>query len=162
MKSRAPLALMEQMVMLLVFALAASLCLQAFAKSDEISLKSYKRSKAALAAQNTAEILRHSGGSLEHALTETAEALGGDYADSDSCLRIIYDEEWNVTKENGCYLLTAEGVPAPEKDLRKVQVQIFDISGMQGKAEADSLAELEEQDALFELETAWLEVKPDE
>lgn len=29
MRSRAPLALMEQMVMLLVFALAAALCLQA-------------------------------------------------------------------------------------------------------------------------------------
>lgn len=31
MRSKAPLALMEQMVMVLVFALAAALCLQAFA-----------------------------------------------------------------------------------------------------------------------------------
>ena len=40
MKSRAPLALMEQMVMLLVFALAAALCLQAFVRSDNISRQS--------------------------------------------------------------------------------------------------------------------------
>ncbi len=33
-QSEAPLALMEQMVMLLVFALAAALCLQAFVRSD--------------------------------------------------------------------------------------------------------------------------------
>ena len=31
MRSKAPLALMEQMVMVLVFALAAALCLQSFA-----------------------------------------------------------------------------------------------------------------------------------
>ena len=37
MRSKAPLLLMEQMVMLLVFALAAALCLQAFVKSDGLS-----------------------------------------------------------------------------------------------------------------------------
>ena len=36
-RSKAPLAMMEQMVMLLVFALAAALCLQAFVKSDGMS-----------------------------------------------------------------------------------------------------------------------------
>ena len=34
MRSRAPLALMEQTVMVLVFALAAALCLRAFALAD--------------------------------------------------------------------------------------------------------------------------------
>ena len=37
MRSKAPLVMMEQMVMLLVFALAAALCLQAFVKSDQLS-----------------------------------------------------------------------------------------------------------------------------
>lgn len=32
MRSKAPLVMMEQMVMLLVFALAAALCLQAFVR----------------------------------------------------------------------------------------------------------------------------------
>ena len=35
MKSKAPLSLMEQMVMLLVFALAAALCLQAFVRHSQ-------------------------------------------------------------------------------------------------------------------------------
>ena len=70
MKSKAPLALMEQIVMLLVFALAAALCLQAFVKSDQISRESQARSNAALAVQNTAETIRYSGGSFEHALRQ--------------------------------------------------------------------------------------------
>ena len=37
MHSKAPLALMEQIIMLLVFALSAALCLQVFALSGRIS-----------------------------------------------------------------------------------------------------------------------------
>ena len=48
MKSKAPLMLMEQMVMLLVFALAAALCLQAFVKADEISKQAEARDRAVL------------------------------------------------------------------------------------------------------------------
>ena len=43
MKSKAPLILMEQMAILLVFALAAALCLQAFVKSDSLSSRSRDR-----------------------------------------------------------------------------------------------------------------------
>ena len=51
MKSKAPLALMEQIVMLLVFALAAALCLQAFVKSEQTSRDSQSRGNAALSVQ---------------------------------------------------------------------------------------------------------------
>ena len=46
MRSKAPLAMMEQMVMLLVFALAAALCLQAFVKSDQLSQQGEVRDRA--------------------------------------------------------------------------------------------------------------------
>lgn len=52
MKSKAPLALMEQMVMLLVFALAAALCLQAFVQSDRLSRESEARDHAAVLCQS--------------------------------------------------------------------------------------------------------------
>ena len=55
MRSKAPLALMEQMVMVLVFALAAALCLQAFALADRISRQNAERDQALVAAQNAAE-----------------------------------------------------------------------------------------------------------
>ena len=62
MKSKAPLLLMEQMVMLLVFALAAALCLQAFVKSDGLSGNSEARDRAVTLCQTAAETVRHSGG----------------------------------------------------------------------------------------------------
>ena len=62
MRSKAPLVLIEQMVMLLVFALASALCLQAFVKSDAISVRSEEKGRAAIAAQNAAEVIRHKGG----------------------------------------------------------------------------------------------------
>ena len=64
MRSKAPLAMMEQMVMLLVFALAAALCLQAFVKSDQISKRGEDRDRAAVLCQNAAEAIRHNGGDL--------------------------------------------------------------------------------------------------
>lgn len=58
MKSRASLVLMEQLVMVLVFALAAALCLCCFAKAEEISLQTARRDAAVQIAQNTAELLK--------------------------------------------------------------------------------------------------------
>ena len=55
MKSKIPLILMEQMVMLLVFALAAALCLQAFVKSDQMSGRSHDRDRAVTLVQEMAE-----------------------------------------------------------------------------------------------------------
>lgn len=144
MKSKAPLALMEQMVMLLVFSFAAVLCLQAFVKSDEISLRSQTRSDAALAAQNVAEIARHSGGSIEHALMETAKKLGVSYkkiaGNIGADLVIFYDKDWKTIMEEGDYILTVQEIPAAEAGLQKISVQV-----------------MEQTELLFELETAWLE-----
>lgn len=144
MENKAPLALMEQMVMLLVFALAAALCLQAFIKSDEISLRSQSKSDAALAAQNVAEIARHSGGSIEHALMETAKELGVSYqkiaGNIGANLVIFYDKEWKTVMEEGDYILTVQEIPAAEAGLQKISVQV-----------------MEQTELLFELETAWLE-----
>lgn len=58
MKSKAPLVMMEQMVMILVFALAAALCLQAFVLSDSLSEKDEARDVAVVLCENAAESLR--------------------------------------------------------------------------------------------------------
>lgn len=67
MRSKAPLAMMEQLVMVLVFALAAALCLQVFVLSDRMSEQAAQRDRAVILAQNTAELLKHSGGDFEQA-----------------------------------------------------------------------------------------------
>ena len=67
MKNKAPLALMEQLIMILVFALAAALCLQAFSSADRTSRESTARDMAIIEAQNAAEALKHCRGDYEDA-----------------------------------------------------------------------------------------------
>lgn len=61
MKHKASLILMEQLVMILVFALAAALCLQVFARAEGISQETARRDEAVVLAQNAAELLKATG-----------------------------------------------------------------------------------------------------
>ena len=67
MRNKSPLALMEQLVMVLVFALAAALCLQVFMFADLTSERNAAIDRAVTECQNAAEILKASGGDLAHA-----------------------------------------------------------------------------------------------
>lgn len=58
---------MELLVMILVFALAAALCLQAFAKAGEISDRTARMDAASILAQNVAEVLKATQGDFEEA-----------------------------------------------------------------------------------------------
>lgn len=100
MSSKAPLVLMEQLVMVLVFALAAALCVQAFALADRISQQNEARDQAVLAAQSTAELLKH---------------CRGDYAEAASRLGGSWDgETLELSREAACHvrvLPTESGIP---------------------------------------------------
>ena len=139
MKSKAPLLMMEQMVMLLVFALAAALCLQAFVKSDELSQRSQRRDEAVTAAQSAAEIVRHCQGDLDRsAALLGAERHGGD---SDGLL-VAYDQDWNIAQGTMRYHL---GV-------------VLEDSGVDGLGKGHvSMTEADNGETLFELDVAWQE-----
>ena len=80
MKNKTSLLLMEQLVMILVFALCAALCLQCFVAADRISRETGLRDEALLLAQNTAESLK-AGIPIPDApdsLTRTVEDLPGE------------------------------------------------------------------------------------
>lgn len=141
MKSKAPLMLMEQMIMLLVFALAAALCLQAFVKSEQLSSYSENRDRAVTIAQTAAETIRHSGGDMGHALTEAAEILGGEYRQG--LLWLDYGEDWQPVQSDGAFRLAAQGVPSDVEGLWKALVQVTDEPG---------------EEILFEIEVCWQEV----
>lgn len=100
MKSKAPLLLMEQMVMLLVFALAAALCLQAFVKSDGLSDRSERRDRAITAAQTAAETVRHCRGDM----SQVAALLGTD-SYTDTSVMVVYDRDWNLAGDTMRYML---------------------------------------------------------
>ena len=76
MKNKTSLLLMEQLVMVLVFALAAAICLSAFVKADQISRETVRRDEAVLLAQNAAQVLKATSGDMDRAI---AVAEGSDY-----------------------------------------------------------------------------------
>lgn len=67
MKHRASLSLLEQVLMLLVFAVAAVVCLQAFVWSGQTSRAMVRQDQALILAQNAAETLKHTHDSDETA-----------------------------------------------------------------------------------------------
>ncbi len=99
MKNKATLTLMELAVMILVFALGAALCLQAFAWADTGSLDNRDRDLALTHAQNGAELIKHYGGDLSRA----AQTYGG----------TVTGECWQFTTGEGFLLEAAcrEGTP---------------------------------------------------
>lgn len=64
MKNKAPLSLIEEMIMTLVLALAAAICLMVFAFSDNVSNESKERDEAVFKVQNAAECLISGNGDL--------------------------------------------------------------------------------------------------
>ncbi|MCI9351719.1 MAG: hypothetical protein HFF58_00525 [Lawsonibacter sp.] len=141
MKHKPPLILMEQMVMLLVFALAAALCLQAFVKSDGLSKDSEVRDRAVTLCQNAAETLRHFGGDMGNAQVKAAEKLG--YQCYQGLLFQEFDEDWNPVEE-GVYRLESGGVPTEVPGLWKAKVYV--VTGYHVG---------QEPKVIFELEVAW-------
>ena len=141
MKSKAPLLLMEQMVMLLVFALAAALCLQAFVKSDDISQNSENRDRALQEAQCVAETVRHCKGDMACAaeLLKTPYPYDGE----GSPLEIHYNEDWSLcdTREY-VFCLRVQAVDSGTDGLGRASVEVVSA---------------DDQTTIIELQVAWQE-----
>ncbi len=101
MRSKAPLALMEQVIMVLVFALAAALCLRCFVWADQRSRRDEARDRALIEAQSMAEIVKSAGGDLDAA----ARRYGGEHAGANWVLS--FDEDWERDEADPAYLVQA-------------------------------------------------------
>lgn len=120
MRSKAPLVLIEQAVMLLVFALAAALCLRAFSWADAASDSSAARDRAMMAAQSAAEALKSCGGDMEAA----ADLYGG--CCDGGVWTIQYDEQWNMNTVQDCYLVRVEQTETQLPLLGAALVSVWD------------------------------------
>lgn len=78
MRHKTPLVLTELLIMLLVFAVAAGLCLQAFMWADQTSRSSAQEDMAIAAAQNGAELTKLYLGDLETAAAERGGTWDGE------------------------------------------------------------------------------------
>ena len=138
MRSKTPLILMEQVVMVLVFALAAALCLRVFAFSNQMSERSKDVDNAVLLAQNTAEMIKACGG-----VEEATEVMGGK----------IRQTLWSTYYD-------ADMKPVPDQVSAYYEVNALpensDVKGL-GRANIE-VVRFSEEEALFSLTVAWREV----
>lgn len=95
MTERRPLLLVELLVMLLVFSLAAALCLRGFAWAQDRSVQLQQQAQAAVQAQNAAELLKHTRGAYDR--------LGAVRSADQWCLS--YDENWQVCETGATFVL---------------------------------------------------------
>lgn len=107
MKDKATLSLMELLVMVLVFSLAAALCLKAFVWSTQKAAENKVIAGAAIAAQSAAEQMKAAG-----------EARTGEQ---------YLDENWQPVSENGCYVLKTE--PFSAALLGGAEITVEDLRG---------------------------------
>jgi len=122
-RSKVPLLLMEQMIMLLVFALAAALCVRAFVLADSRSLHNEARDRALTVAQNTAELYKSFRGDAE----SVAARVGGSLQNEG--LSIAYDKDWQPTERETAYLLTVTPLLDENPRLGKAELSVTDESG---------------------------------
>ena len=123
MRNRAPLAMIELTVMLLIFAFSAAVCLQAFSYAQTRSVRNAARDSAVLQAECAAEVLKSCGGDLAAA---SAAHIGSCQAGE---WRIGFDEAWNETDENAVYTLLAEKTTAAHPLMGSALISVSDENG---------------------------------
>lgn len=116
MKNKSSLVLLEQLVMILVFSLAAALCLRIFAWSDRTSREMELRDRAVVLCQNAAETIK-----AERSLEVGAEHLGA----------VAEDAAWIVSCDEEIRLKLKEkktGIPGlGTAEIRAVAVKTEEI-----------------------------------
>ena len=110
MKSRNVLSQIEFIIMVLVFALSAAVCLKVFAYSDSNSERNETRDYAMVRLQSAAELMKNSRGDLERCVSE----FGG-HAD---------EKKWELELEDGMKL-TAEKQESGNKYLGKAELKFY-------------------------------------
>lgn len=147
MKGKGSLALMEQIVMLLVFALAAALCLQAFVKSDQLSRRSQDADHAMALCQSVAETICNNGGDIDAAF-RTLNGREPGHRDGFGAFE-GYNSDWEPIsgdgRESSAYTLQVLETPSEIAGLATAKVEAY-------------VWESGEMHSLFSIDIAWQEV----
>lgn len=108
MKNKASLVLIEQLIMTLVFALAAAVCLQIFVKADSISRQTERLGQAQVLAQNGAEAIKAADGDLAQAAKHLGASL----------------DEQTLLLEKEDLVLTVSVIPSSVAGLGQAQITV--------------------------------------
>lgn len=113
-RSKAPLALMEQIIMILVFALASAVCLQAFVYSDTLSKQGELRDLAVMRAQEMAEYCKAEQGDLDRVgvmlgASRTSDGIEADYPEDSIHVALQVVESDDYIEKANISVTTADG-----------------------------------------------------
>lgn len=142
-KNKATLALIEQIIMVLVFALAAAVCLNCFVWADSASAQLTARDQAVLAVENAAEAIQNQRGDFAAAALLLPKADGG----KDHLLQ-RFDADWQPLADNDtaeeAYVLQAQRTGSADAYLGRAWVVVSRAGG----------------EEIFAVEIAWQEEVP--
>jgi len=160
-KSKSPLALMEQAIMILVFALAAALCVQAFVLADTMSQDAHDRDQAANRSQTVAETLKALDGSyVNTAVVLEAELVGLEDSmltttSDEPVLRMYYNKEWEQIPAE-----LVAGKIVPQDAVYRLELTALESDGYLCRGRI-CVIEIEKEKELFALPVSWQEVAHD-
>ena len=124
MKSKAPLVLMEQFIMILVFALTATVCLQVFVFASRTSSTGELRAHAVTAVQNAAESIKLCEGDWE----KLTALQGG--STTDDGWQLAYDSNWQPTDSlKPAFTVRAARLPQQQPLLAGAEVEAYTPDG---------------------------------
>lgn len=138
MRNKAFLSLIEQMCMILFFAVAAAICLQGFAKANQLSLAQQEKDRAVIAVQSVAEVLKDARGDLE----TTANILQGHF--DGTTVMVSCDAQWKPTSQRSDPAFVLRIIP------------LSNDTPLLGSA---NIQALRGEDVIFQLSVCWQEVQ---
>lgn len=97
--SKTPLFLMELIIMLFIFSVAAAISLRVFAEAKNIATESQALDFATIECQKAAELWKNNKGDLE----QTAQQMDG--IQTDHGFWVWYDKNWQKTDQQSTYSL---------------------------------------------------------
>jgi len=128
-RSRSTLFLIEQLIVIAVFAISAAACTGILTSAYFTAMDSRDTSRAILAAENGAESFKATGGDID----KTAQLLGGisGRVDGETAVIVYYDKQWLVCAENDALyrMLLTGGTVDPELALRTGDLFVEKLTG---------------------------------
>jgi len=134
-RSKSTLFLIEQLIVIAVFAICAVACISILTASYFYANDSNATSHAVTKAESGAEVFKATGSNFAKA----AELLGGETTsislgtDGVSVLAVYYDSHWNVSNEDGAsyvlYLIIESAGGAPDFDVITGRITVKRTSG---------------------------------
>jgi type II secretory pathway pseudopilin PulG len=120
MKNRTFLSLLEQITMIAIFAIAATICVRIFFKANSISEDRQRLDQATLVAQNAGETLKYASGDF----SQVASLLNG--TSDENSVTVFYNNNWVQTEQqdHATFQLFIRRQPSDTPQLGKANVSV--------------------------------------